>query len=196
MKKHVSILAMMAVLLLAALAASPAYGAAPGQDVRQGNGEDRVRVIVVLHDNEDATEAAEEADRDNEVEVGQVYRQAFRGYSADISSRRLERLKQDPRVASVEPDYQVWALAQPVPTGVDRVDTDLNTTANIDGVDDRVDVDIAILDTGIDQDHPDLNLFFHVDCARRKGGSPRPCRGRPCESYTRGEPSAIPDGSK
>lgn len=47
-------------------------------------------------------------------------------------------------------------VAQTLPTGADRIDVDLNTTANIDGIDERVDVDIAILDTGIDIDHPDL----------------------------------------
>jgi len=51
-----------------------------------------------------------------------------------------------------------------MPTGVDRIDADLNTTANIDGVDQRVDVDIAIIDTGIDPKHPDLNVFRHVRC--------------------------------
>ena len=50
-------------------------------------------------------EPSSEADRDDEVEVGHVYRRAFRGYSADISSSRLERLREDPRVASVEPEY-------------------------------------------------------------------------------------------
>lgn len=39
---------------------------------------------------------------------------------------------------------------------MDRIEADLSATANIDGVDDRVDVDVAILDTGIDLDHPDL----------------------------------------
>jgi subtilisin family serine protease len=38
----------------------------------------------------------------------------------------------------------------------------LNTKAKIDGVDERMDVDIAIIDTGIDLDHPDLNVFKNV----------------------------------
>ena len=51
-----------------------------------------------------------------------------------------------------------------MPTGVDRIDADLNATANIDGTDQWVNVDIAIIDTGIDPKHPDLNVFRHVRC--------------------------------
>jgi subtilisin family serine protease len=54
----------------------------------------------------------------------------------------------------------VHTLAQTLPTGVNRIDADLNDAANIDGLDDRVDVDVAIIDTGIDLDHPDLNVYF------------------------------------
>ena len=50
---------------------------------------------------------------------------------------------------------------QTLPEGVDRVDADQNATANIDGVNDPLDVDIAILDTGIDLDHPDLSVFYN-----------------------------------
>jgi subtilisin family serine protease len=64
-------------------------------------------------------------------------------------------------VAFVEPDRYVHTLEQTLPTGVDRIDADLNDAANIDGVDDRVDVDVAVIDTGIDLDHPELNVFYN-----------------------------------
>ena len=59
-------------------------------------------------------------------------------------------------VVAVEPDLVVHTCDQTLPTGVDRIDADSNATANIDYNDERVDVDIAIIDTGIDEDHPDL----------------------------------------
>jgi subtilisin family serine protease len=63
-------------------------------------------------------------------------------------------------VLFVEPDLPVHLIAQTLPTGVNRIDADLNATADIDGADDvRVDADIAIPDTGIDLDHPDLNVL-------------------------------------
>lgn len=62
-------------------------------------------------------------------------------------------LANNPNVAYVEADLQAHAVAQTLTAGVDRIYTDINTTANIDGIDDRVYVDVAILDTGIDIDH-------------------------------------------
>lgn len=57
------------------------------------------------------------------------------------------------------------SAAQTVPNGVQRVFADDNTNIDIDGKDDwRVDVDVAILDLGIDLDHPDLNVVGGVDC--------------------------------
>ena len=49
---------------------------------------------------------------------------------------------------------------QTTPTGVQRIFADAPTSSvGIDGVDDhRVDVDVAVLDTGIDREHPDLNV--------------------------------------
>jgi len=57
------------------------------------------------------------------------------------------------------------SLSQKLPTGIDRVDADA-AIINIDGVDkkmidgndERVDVDIAVIDTGISMSHPDLNV--------------------------------------
>jgi subtilisin len=58
----------------------------------------------------------------------------------------------------------VWAFAQVLPTGVDRVEADSSEFMGIDGVDERLDIDIAILDTGIDLYHPDLDAHEGVNC--------------------------------
>jgi subtilisin family serine protease len=55
-------------------------------------------------------------------------------------------------VLLVEPDVVVHAVGQTLPTGVDRIEAD-NSGATI-----PVDVDIAIIDTGVDIDHPDLTV--------------------------------------
>jgi subtilisin family serine protease len=49
--------------------------------------------------------------------------------------------------------------AQALPTGINRIDADLSPTAAINGLDTRVNVDVAIIDTGIDYSHPDLNVY-------------------------------------
>jgi subtilisin family serine protease len=89
-----------------------------------------------------------------------TYSHAIKGFSARMTARAAQALASHPDVASIEPDVYVHTLEQTLPTGVNRIDADLNDIANIDGVDDRVDVDVAIIDTGIDLDHPELNVVF------------------------------------
>lgn len=95
----------------------------------------------------------------------QTYQYAFTGMSLSATEEQIERLRNDPRVLAIEPDRIVRAFEQQLPTGVDRINADLNPISKIDGVDERVDADIAILDTGVDRDHPDLNVFRFVNFA-------------------------------
>jgi len=91
--------------------------------------------------------------------LGHVYSTAVRGFSIQLPPGRTSRdLLRLAGVVRVEPDILVHATAQTIPTGVDRIDVDKNDAIRIDGVDDGVDVDIAIIDTGIDRRHPDLNV--------------------------------------
>ena len=54
---------------------------------------------------------------------------------------------------------------QSMPTGIQRIFADTNTANDIDGTDDfRVDVDVAVIDTGVDFQHPDLNVVGGVNC--------------------------------
>jgi subtilisin family serine protease len=73
--------------------------------------------------------------------------------------------RRDPRVAYVEADQEVFLFQQTLPTGIDRLNADLNSTAKIDGLDERVNVGVAVIDTGIDFDHPDLNVVARTDCS-------------------------------
>jgi subtilisin len=94
-----------------------------------------------------------------------VYRHALAGYAADVPATALAVLEADPRVATVKPEQVFAATARDLPIGVDRIDADLSRTADIDGVDQpRADVDVAVLDTGIDPKHPDLNVVGGHDC--------------------------------
>jgi len=94
-----------------------------------------------------------------------VYSSAFKGMAAVVPPARLAALRRDPRVASIEPN-QVWSIAaQTVPTGIGRIFATSNPNLTINGVDDRrIDVDVAVIDTGVDFDHPDLNVYRRVDC--------------------------------
>lgn len=115
--------------------------------------------IVVLADTAASAATVQGHARAAGVAPTHVYSHALHGYSAVLTEAAVKRLAADPRVASVSPDRAVSIDAQTLPTGINRVDAELSPTARINGVDERVDVDVAVLDTGVDLDHPDLNVF-------------------------------------
>ncbi len=99
------------------------------------------------------------------LQTGFVYEHALKGMSAIVPPGRLAALQKDPRVAYVVEDMERAISAQTVPTGIQRIFADTNGDIDIDGVDDwRVDVDVAVIDTGIDFQHPDLNVMGGINC--------------------------------
>ncbi|MFQ5894266.1 MAG: S8 family serine peptidase [Nitrospinota bacterium] len=168
----------------------PAEGIVPGQ------------YIVVFHDDvADPQGRANALARQHGFALRQTYAFALKGFAARMPAPVAQALALDPDVAFVEPDVYAHAVLhennfQTLPTGVDRIDADLNATANIDGVDDRVDVDIAIIDTGIDLDHPDLNVFQAVDCTKgpncEKGGDGNDGHGH--GTHVAGTAAALDNG--
>lgn len=99
------------------------------------------------------------------LQPGFIYQHALRGMSAFVPEGRLEALQHDPRVAYVVEDMVRGIDAQSMPTGIQRIFADTNAEIAINGVDDyRVDVDVAVIDTGVDFQHPDLNVVGGVNC--------------------------------
>jgi subtilisin len=99
--------------------------------------------------------------------LSQVYKVALRGYAATVPASRLAELTSDPSVAYVAPDTPVAAAAQVLPSGVDRVDGDLSSTLSGDGAG-SVNLNVAVIDTGIDPSHPDLNVVGGVNCSKAR----------------------------
>jgi subtilisin family serine protease len=115
--------------------------------------------IVVLDDSAAARTVAEaHADRVG-FDLRHVYTTAIRGYAAPMTAGTAAAVEALPGVAWVQEDTAVSTTAQTTPTGIDRSDAELSPTAAIDGVDERVDVDVAVIDTGVDLSHPDLNVY-------------------------------------
>lgn len=111
-------------------------------------------------------EVAREHARTHGARLSHVYAHALKGYAAEMPEQAAARIASDARVAYVERDQQVHAFGE-VPTGVGRIEADKKLS--IDDASTRsVNVDIAILDTGIDGSHADLNVVGGWNCA--KGG--------------------------
>lgn len=150
--------------LTAMLAAAPAAFSAP----------ERASYIVVLKD--DVAHPANVAHRHEEnrgARISHVYGVALKGYSADLAPGAVKAIKKDPNVDYVEGDGVIRPKGQVVGNQLKRVYANMSQL-HIDGNDvpaDRVNVDIAILDTGVAA-HPDLNIVSRVNCVEYSGGGP------------------------
>jgi len=138
-------------LLVAAALTAPQAAAAPP---------DQVDVIVVLKAGNATSVAA-----DHGVDLAFVYSHALNGFAGSVPEGRINGLRHDPRVDYLEYDQVVTVAEQVTPTGVQRIFASGNAAIDIDATDDlRVDVDVAVIDTGIDFEHPDLNVVGGVSC--------------------------------
>lgn len=98
-----------------------------------------------------------------------VYKHALYGFAAKLSPQQIAQLQNDPDVASIEPDRKVFldprTVGKPatqtsseMPAGIQRVEADKSPTASKG----NVDVDIAVIDTGVNLKHSDLNVVDNV----------------------------------
>jgi subtilisin family serine protease len=111
--------------------------------------------------------------------VSHVYRAALSGFAAKLSPAQAKALRRDPRVRAVTPDERVElppvrpvAPADPrqqfptdgqtTPFGVLRIQAP--NTAMFPPVDGAVDAGVAVIDSGIDGSHPDLNYAGGISC--------------------------------
>jgi hypothetical protein len=103
------------------------------------------------------------------IAVEDVWDAALNGFSAALSSKQVKALSKDADVDSVSANTEFRFAdvnaPQIVGTGVERIGGLASPTAQIDGSDERVDADIAMIDSGI-ASHPDLNLVGGYDCGK------------------------------
>ncbi|MFO7965702.1 MAG: S8 family serine peptidase [Desulfobacterales bacterium] len=152
-------------ILAVLLGISPAVNADPPE---------HAGYIVVLNDSvRSPADAAKEIVGQAGGRVGFIYEHALKGFSITVPPQAVAALEKNPNVKYVVTDEVRYAFAQTVPTGVQRIFADTNTNIDIDGTDDyRVDVGVAVIDTGVDFEHPDLNVAGGVDCTCSGGGPP------------------------
>jgi subtilisin family serine protease len=93
-----------------------------------------------------------------------AYGTALFGFSSVVPKARLDALQRDRRVPFVSADGRVEAVAQTLPTGIDRIQADASSTVSGNGSG-AVSTGVAIIDTGIDPTHPDLNVVGGFNCS-------------------------------
>ncbi len=150
---------LLAVLLVLALG----FSVAPG--VTSAKSAARNTYIVTFYDNQDSDAAALGLRQEYGVGLRGIYRHALKGAVIRASARQAAKIENDPRVRSIEPNRTLSIAAQEIPTGIDRIFASSNGNLSMNNDDDwRVDADVAVIDTGIDFDHDDLNLVMAIDC--------------------------------
>lgn len=127
---------------------------------------ERLGYIVVLNDDETSpAAAARNIAAKVGGDVGFVYQHALKGFSITVPVQAVAGLRANPKVKYVEADNIRYAFAQSESTGIQRIFATTNSNIGINAADDnRVDVDVAVIDTGIDLQHPDLNVSGGVNC--------------------------------
>jgi subtilisin len=121
-----------------------------------------------------------------------VYKLAIKGYAFSGTLSKASSISKDKNVLRVDadkeltldpieaskPGFQGDPLGpQIVANSVRRVRAPESRTAQIDGRDQRVNVDVAVIDGGIQPDHPDLNVVGGTDCAPGDGWADRDGHG-------------------
>jgi hypothetical protein len=129
----------------------------------------KLPMIVVLADDADVDAAVERGRREQGVRPDNTFRHAARGYAAKLTRAQARAIEQDEDVDAVVPDAVVELAAQSSPPGIRRVGATRSPLTHIDANDvasHRANVDVAIVDTGIQPDHPDLRVAGGYDCSR------------------------------
>ncbi len=134
--------------------------------------------IVVLRGGADSVAIAASHKQNYGAELTHVYKHALRGYAAKLSADGVAAAKGDPDVLFVSEDRELTAAAPPAPpTGnpqvtqrsITRIGGDKSSTRSGD-MRGSVPLNVAVIDSGIDSDHPDLNVVGGVNCVGDKGG--------------------------
>jgi subtilisin family serine protease len=142
--------------------AEPAYEKVPDQ-----------YIVVFKDDVADPEAAADDLGVKHGLGVTQKYKHAMKGFAAVITSDKLDRVRGDARVDFISEDRVVTATAakkpvpppstQSLPTGIDRINAENKTNKGAG-------VNVAVIDTGIDLTHPDLqaNIVGGKNCLSGK----------------------------
>ncbi len=146
MKVKTLLIAGLILALMAGLLGSAGLAAAPPE---------RIDVLIGFHEAPGGSEQALVRGVG-----GEIYRQytLVSVIAARMAPQAADALARNPGVAYVEPDGTVYAVEQTVPWGIDRVFGGETYPFATWTASKGSGIGVAVLDTGIDVDHPDLNV--------------------------------------
>ncbi|MFE6814778.1 S8 family serine peptidase [Streptomyces sp. NPDC057675] len=179
---------------------TPAFSAEPepAKPIISSNSAIEGEYIVHLQDEVDPSKFADEYD----VEVIQLYEFAVKGFTGRIPEAKLQDIQRDPRIVSVEqnsvhmlerPDWETppaeksWALDR-----IDQAYLPLDGVYNHDRAHEGQGVNIFVVDTGVDDDAPDLEGRV-TNAYNAVGGDWGDCfnHGTPIASMAAGDDNGV-----
>jgi len=177
-----------ALALLVGLALPPCVAATASAD------EARPYIVVFEKSSAPAARAAtSELAADEHFATSQRYDDALHGFAAKLDAHDLDAVRDDPRVARVVADKPVTATGlvpmqagDNIPAGVRRVGAAVGTDVR-----QASSANVAVIDTGIDLSHPDLNAVAGTSC----NGTGVPTDGNGHGTHVAGTIGARNDGS-
>jgi subtilisin len=200
MRRHLAtIVAALLVLSIAApvSAGDPRSGApsvspaAPGKTITPATDPTGRWIVIYKNGTNVAATSVRQAKR-GVFKTDRTFSHAVRGFSAKLNAGQVATLRHDPSVAAVVPDETIELAGQVYPTGISRTGARKSTAAKIDGIDERVDADVAIVDTGIAK-VADLNVVGGYNCSTSNHALWRDVEGH--GTHVAGTVGAIDNGS-
>jgi subtilisin family serine protease len=137
--------------------------------------------IVVLKDDADPDRVVEKKKQEiKDLKVKHVYKSALKGFAVEIADEEASKLRDNPEVKYVEQDQVMTAIAQDkkpktsakrkpgggtttpppqqLPWGIKTIGADTSSTLAGNGSGDVSNVNVYVIDTGIDGSHTDLKV--------------------------------------
>ncbi len=160
----------LSVALLSLLGSAVATGDPGSQDAREARSPSRIAGSYIAVYRPSVEGIKRKTDK-LESELGftdeLLYRHALEGFAAELTPSQARRLEAEPAIVSLEPDRRVEAFGsgplapgEPTPpAGVRRIEAATTSTAR-----EASSVNVAVIDTGIDLSHPDLNAATGTNC--------------------------------
>jgi subtilisin len=150
----ISLAALTAAIVFSLTASAAFAGPVPG------------RYIVVLKSGADPGAVSRDQHGRFGLAPGHLYRAALHGFVANIPAGRLDDVRRDPRVAFVSQDRTVQATGTQTLAAGDAIPTGVRRAGAADGnlVQTAATPAVAVIDTGIDLSHPDVNAVAGKNC--------------------------------